>query len=86
VLHAPVFTTTLTLNSTGTAVEQLKVAPNKFGNHLDANNRLFGRQTEQVVKNWEEHRGQRLVPGVAGVLTWFWIRTPSGNPPERHPG
>jgi hypothetical protein len=88
-LHAPNFSQTLQLNSTGTAVKQLKVALNKFGNQLDTDNPLFDRQTEQVVKNWQEHRGQRLVPGVAGVvdvLTWFWIHTPSGRPPELHPG
>jgi Putative peptidoglycan binding domain len=84
-LHAPNFSQTLKLNSTGTAVKQLKVALNLFGNHLDTNNPLFDRQTEQVVKNWQEHRGQRLVDGTVDMLTWFWIHAPSGHPPELHP-
>jgi hypothetical protein len=87
-LHAPNFSQTLKLNSTGTAVKQLKVALNRFGNDLNTNEPVFDRKTEEVVKNWQAHRGQRLVPGVVGVvdmLTWFWIHAPSGHPPELHP-
>jgi hypothetical protein len=84
-LHAPNFSQTLKLNSTGKAVQQLKVALNKYPpNALDTSKPKFDPDTEKVVKNWQSHRGQR-VDGVVDMLTWFWIHTPSGRPPKLHP-
>jgi N-acetyl-anhydromuramyl-L-alanine amidase AmpD len=89
-LHAPNFSQTLKLDSTGTAVRQLKVALNQFsGNDLDTTKDRFDTETHDAVMNWQRHRGQRSAAGVDGVvdmLTWFWIHTPSGHPPELHPG
>jgi hypothetical protein len=86
-LGAPRLTTTLKLHSKGKAVRQLKHALNKFPpNKLDTNNEVFDQATETIVKNWQEHRGQR-VDGVVDMLTWSWIHAPKGTKvPDLHPG
>jgi peptidoglycan hydrolase-like protein with peptidoglycan-binding domain len=71
----------------GERVKQLKRALNRFGNQLDVNNPNFGPTTEDVVKAWQRHRGQR-VDGVVDFLTWFWIHAPkatASDVPDLHP-
>jgi murein L,D-transpeptidase YcbB/YkuD len=68
-------------------VRQLKFALNKFpGNQLDTNNAEFNQDTRKAVRNWQDHRGQRI-DGIVDLLTWYWIHAPSvKRVPDLHPG
>jgi GH25 family lysozyme M1 (1,4-beta-N-acetylmuramidase) len=86
-LFAPRFSQDLKLGSKGRAVRQLKFALNKFpGNQLDTNNEEFKEDTRKAVRNWQDHRGQRI-DGIVDLLTWYWIHAPSVKQvPDLHPG
>lgn len=78
-LAAPKYSHVLMRNISCVHVKRLKVALNRLGNNLDADNPTFGPRTEDVVERWQDRHGQRVTKHV-GPLTWAWMHVPSNHP------